>query len=91
MSFFFQHNTLWGGILGTSQYKSLPPADPGQVGHERGFDAFSLLVSQVISKANECYSPLCPRSGGAGFVLTGALVLLPSVPLSSRTHITHVA
>ena len=32
----------------------------------------SLLVNQVISKASEAYSPLCPGAGGAGFILTGA-------------------
>ena len=30
-------------------------------------------MNQVISKANEAYSPLCPGARGAGFILTGAL------------------
>lgn len=59
-------------LLCTSQYKSLPPPSPPppESGTSRALARhlqhfFSLLVNQIISKANKSYSPLCLRSGGA--------------------------
>ena len=34
----------------------------------------SLLVNQVISKANEAYSPLCPGAGGAGMYIDWCII-----------------
>ena len=46
----------------------------------------SLLVNQVISKVNEAYSPLCPRDGVRGFILTGALAAKHCSMLFSSGH-----
>ena len=50
--------------LCTSQYRSSHPQPRALAGDSQHYVA--LLVNQVISKANEAYSPLCPGAGGAG-------------------------
>ena len=53
-----------------------PPA-PGHSGALAGDlqHYVSLLVNQVISKANEAYSPPCPGAGGAGIHIDWCIIL----------------
>ena len=73
--------------LCTSRYKSLPPK-PGTSGALAGDSQHfvSILVNQVISKANESYFPLCPGSGGEGIYIDWCIRLW-SLPMGEPEKI----